>query len=182
MELRWHVVDGPVEHRDRCDVSAVRRALWARFVSASHEGVTRVVVADDDETMRRAMVDVLEAHGGFRVVAECVSGVGLPELVAETDAQLVVLDVRMPSGGPSAARTLRDRPPHPVVVAVSASDDVPTVAAMVRAGATGFLAKGDLGATFAEDLVRCMRGQVMIAVAQGAQVLRAVREGHEPFG
>jgi DNA-binding NarL/FixJ family response regulator len=143
-------------------------------------GPTRVVVADDDETMRGAMVDVLVAHGGFRVVAERDSGVGLPEVVSETDAQLVVLDVRMPSGGPSAARTLRGRPPYPVVVAVSASDDVLTIAAMVQAGATGFLAKGDLGATFAEDLLRCMRGQVLIAVAQGAQVLRAIGRGHEP--
>lgn len=182
MELRWHAAGGLVEHRDRCEVSAVGWALGARLVSAPDVGATRVVVADDDETMRRAMVDVLEAHGGFRVVAECASGAGLPELVSETEAQLVVLDVRMPSGGPSAARALRGRPPHPVVVAVSASDDVATIAAMVRAGATGFLAKGDLGATFAEDLVRCMRGQVMIAVPQGAQVLRAVREGHELLG
>ncbi|HET7071239.1 MAG TPA: response regulator [Nocardioides sp.] len=143
-------------------------------MSGSRTGGIRVVVADDDVTMRRAMVDVLNAHGGFSIVAEAASGVGLAELVAETDAQLVVLDVRMPSGGADAARTLRARPPYPVVVAVSASTDIPTIAAMVRAGATGFLAKGHLGTTFADDLVRCTRGQVMIAVPQGAQVMRAI--------
>jgi DNA-binding NarL/FixJ family response regulator len=140
-------------------------------------GRIRVVVADDDETMRRAMVDVLHAHGVFTVVAEAASGVGLPELVAETEAQLVVLDVRMPSGGAGTARALRERSPYPVVVAVSASNDVPTIVAMVRAGATGFLAKGQLGATFAEDLVRCYHGHVMLAVPQGAQVLRAIGDG-----
>lgn len=143
-------------------------------MSGSRTGGIRVVVADDDVTMRRAMVDVLNAHGGFSIVAEAASGVGLAELVAETDAQLVVLDVRMPSGGADAARTLRARPPYPVVVAVSASTDIPTIAAMVRAGATGFLAKGHLGTTFADDLVRCLGGQVMIAVPHGAQVLRAL--------
>ncbi|HEY3530129.1 MAG TPA: response regulator [Nocardioides sp.] len=136
----------------------------------------RVVVADDDETMRRAMIDVLEAHGGFSVVADVATGAGLPELVAETDAELVVLDVRMPSGGASAARALRASAPYPTVVAVSASNDVSTVAEMVRAGATGFLAKGHLGTTFADDLVRCTRGHVMIAVPQGVQVLRAIGE------
>src|SRR3954454_674529 len=105
----------------------------------------RVLVADDDDTMRRAMVDVLTAHGGFTVVADVASGVDLPELAAETRAQLVVLDVRMPGGGPAAARALRAREPALVVVAVSANNDVPTVAAMFRAGATGFLAKGHLG-------------------------------------
>ena len=134
----------------------------------------RVLVADDDETMRRAIVDVLNAHGGFEVVADVGTGAGLPDLVAQKRAQLVVLDVRMPSGGVAAARALRERDPHTVVVAVSASNDVLTVAGMFRAGVTGFLAKGHLGTTFADDLVRCTRGQVMIAVPHGIQVLRAL--------
>lgn len=138
----------------------------------------RVVVADDDETMRRAIVDVLNAHGGFAVVGAVATGAHLPDLVAETRAELVVLDVRMPSGGAAAARALREQDPHTVVVAVSASNDVSTVAAMFRAGATGFLAKGHLGTTFADDLMRCSGGQVMIAVPQGLQVLRAL--GDQP--
>jgi DNA-binding NarL/FixJ family response regulator len=137
----------------------------------------RVVVADDDETMRRAIVDVLSAHGSFTVVGEVASGAGLPARVAECGAHLVVLDVRMPSGGAETARALRERDPHVVVVAVSASNDIATVAAMFRAGATGFLAKGHLGMSFADDLVRCTRGQVMIAVPHGLQVLRALGNG-----
>jgi DNA-binding NarL/FixJ family response regulator len=80
----------------------------------------------------------------------------------------------MPAGGATSARALRAQEPSPVVVAVSASNDVPTVAALFRAGATGFLAKGHLGTTFADDLLRCLRGQVMIAVPHAAQVLRAL--------
>ncbi len=134
----------------------------------------RVVVADDDETMRRAMVDVLTAHGAFTVVGEAVSGVELPELVVDSGAELVVLDVRMPGGGTSAARALRALASPPVVVAVSASNDVSTVAEMFRGGVTGFLAKGHLGTTFADDLVRCTHGHVMIAVPHGVHVLRAL--------
>ena len=47
------------------------------------------------------------------------------------------------------------------------SNDVHTVATLFRSGATGFLAKGHLGTTFADDLVRCTQGQVMIAVPHG---------------
>jgi DNA-binding NarL/FixJ family response regulator len=137
----------------------------------------RVVVADDDETMRRAIVDLLTAHGAFHVVGEVAVGDELPGIVAEAAVDLVVLDVRMPSGGPDAARVLRALTPSPVLVAVSASYDVITVAEMFRAGVTGFLAKGHLGTTFADDLVRCARGQVMIAVPQAAQVLRALGDG-----
>ena len=136
----------------------------------------RVVVADDDETMLRAMVDVLEEHGGFAVVAETATGAGLADLVTRTEASLVVLDVRMPSGGPGAARELRALVPAPVVVAVSASHDVTTVTEMLRAGASGFLAKGHLGTTFADDLARCVHGHVLVAVPQGPQVLRALAD------
>jgi DNA-binding NarL/FixJ family response regulator len=124
--------------------------------------------------MRRAIVDVLGVHDSFTVVGDVGTGDGLPDLVVATQAHLVVLDVRMPAGGAEAARALRERAPHVVVVAVSASNDVATVAAMFRAGATGFLAKGHLGTSFADDLVSCTRGQVMIAVPHGLQVLRAL--------
>jgi DNA-binding NarL/FixJ family response regulator len=139
----------------------------------------RVVVADDDDTMRRAMVDVLSAHSGFDVVGEARTGEGLAQLVSRTAAQLVVLDVRMPHGGPAAARALRTEPPHPVVVAVSASHDVPTVTEMLRSGASGFLTKGSLGPAFPEDVARCAQGHVVIAVPHGLQVLRAL--GERPF-
>jgi two-component system response regulator DesR len=142
----------------------------------------RVIVADDDETMRHAIVDVLNAHGGFSVVAGVATGAGLADLVTRSQAELVVLDVQMPSGGAAAARALREQAPHTVVVAVSATNDVSTVAAMFRAGATGFLAKGHLGTTFADDLVRCTQGQVMIAVPHGLQVLRALGDGSSGNG
>jgi two-component system nitrate/nitrite response regulator NarL len=134
----------------------------------------RVVVADDDDLMRRAIVDALNAHDAITVVGDVATGADLPDLVGETGADLVVLDVRMPFGGAEAARALRDRDPKTVVVAVSANNDVSTVARMVRAGATGFLAKGHLGTTFADDLVRCTQGQVMIAVPHAMDVPRVL--------
>ena len=55
-----------------------------------------------------------------------------------------------------------------------------TVAEMFRAGVNGFLAKGHLGTTFADDLVRCTSGQVLIGVPHGMHVLRAL--GNRPPG
>lgn len=137
----------------------------------------RAVVADDDDAMRRAMVDALVEHGGFEVVAAVATGVDLPGVVGEHGAELVVLDVRMAGGGAEAARALRRVVPAPTVVAVSASNDVATVAELVRAGATGYLSKGRLGTTFADDLLRCASGQVLIAVPHAGQVLRALGDG-----
>jgi two-component system nitrate/nitrite response regulator NarL len=133
-----------------------------------------VVVADDDDEMRRALREVLTAHEGFEVVGDVAHGHDLEVLVAETRADMVLLDVRMPAGGADAARRLAGMSPAPAVVAVSASTDVATVVAMLRAGARGFLAKGQLGRSFTEDLHRIAHGQVLIAVPHAGQVLQAL--------
>jgi two-component system nitrate/nitrite response regulator NarL len=135
-----------------------------------------VVVADDDDVMRRTFREVLSANEGFTVVGDAAHGHELEVLVASTGADLVLLDVRMPAGGADAARRLSALSPAPVVVAVSASTDVSTVVALLRAGARGFLSKGHLGRSFIEDLDRIARGEVLIAVPHAVQVLRALIE------
>ena len=94
----------------------------------------RVIVADDDPTFRSAAVEVLEADDRFAVVGEVATGAGLVELVEETDADVVLLDVRMPGGGPAAAQQLTDRFGRRVVmVAVSAQVETASLPDAARA-------------------------------------------------
>ena len=132
----------------------------------------RVIVADDDPTFRSAAVEVLEADARFTVVAAVSSGVGLVELVEETDADVVLLDVRMPGGGPIAAQQLTERFGRRIVlVALSAQLEVSTVYQMLRAGTTGYLAKGRLGAVMPDLVARCAEGELLLAVPTGAAAL-----------
>ena len=132
----------------------------------------RVVVADDDPTFRSAAVEVLEADARFVVVAAVASGAGLVELVEETSADVVLLDVRMPGGGPAAAQQLTDRFGRQVVlVAVSAQVETAAVFRMLRAGTTGYLAKGRLGASMPDLVARCAEGELVLAVPTGGAAL-----------
>jgi len=135
-------------------------------------GGIRTVVADDDDEMRSAITDVLESTGDFDVVSAVSTGTGLPDIVLETRAELVVLDVRMTDGGAQAARALRALASPPVVVAVSAQIDIATVSDLLQAGASAYLAKGDLSEHFVDDLIRCVRGQVVVAVPHALEALR----------
>lgn len=134
-------------------------------------GGIRVIVADDDDEMRSAIVDVLASTGDFEVVAALATGTTLEEVVTATRAQLVVLDVRMTDGGAEAARRLRAMPARPVVAAVSAHTDAATVSELLHAGVSAYLAKGDLSEHFVDDLVRCVRGQVVVAVPHALDAL-----------
>jgi len=132
----------------------------------------RVVVADDDPTFRSAAVEVLQADARFAVVAEVATGAGLADIVAETQADVVLLDVRMPGGGPAAAQQLTDRFGRRVaLVAVSAQVETATVFRMLRAGTTGYLPKGRLGASMPDLVARCADGELVLAVPTGAAAL-----------
>ena len=77
---------------------------------------------------------------------------GLAARDAETAIQLAtleqpdvaILDVRMPGGGgPRAAREILRRSPASKVIALSAHEEVDSVLEMLRAGALGYVVKGD---------------------------------------
>lgn len=143
----------------------------------------RVVVADDDRSFRGALVDVLSDDPRYVVVGQAGTGEELLTLAAATRPHLVLLDVRMPGGGPDAARRLTrpDGPtsgPHsggssgPVVVAVSAQVGASGILAMLRAGATGYLAKGRLGGRIPDVLIRILEGELILAAPGGVDALR----------
>ena len=83
----------------------------------------------------------------------------------------------MPGGGVEAARALQAGPPV-VIVAISAETSPAVVAEMVRAGAQGYLAKGHLDSDLPERVVRCVNGEVLLAVPTAGQALRRLTHVH----
>ena len=139
-------------------------------------GLIKVVVADDDEMIRTVMSEVMSSDPRFEVVGEAADGIELLEVVTRTRCDVVILDVRMPSGGEEAAAALHSGPPV-VVVAVSAETSPDVVAGLLRAGAQGYVAKGRLGPNLPDLVSRCLAGEVIVAVPTGAQALRQLAEG-----
>jgi DNA-binding NarL/FixJ family response regulator len=143
--------------------------------------VIRVAVADDDPDFRGALVDVLNADPRFTVVGAAATGNELVEIARDHRPDLVVLDVRMPDGGPAAARALREASaewdfPVPVVVALTAQSAVSTVMAMLREGARGYLAKGRVDLDLPDLLARSAAGEVVLAVPGAAEALKQLLE------
>lgn len=135
----------------------------------------RVVVADDDPVFRAAVRDVLAEDGRFLVVAEQGSGHGLGRVVADTRASLVLVDVRMPSGGAaavSAALGARRVGGSVAVVGLSGETSTVAVAAMFGAGATGFIAKGATGPELPDLLARCAAGERVLGVPEAEAAVR----------
>jgi DNA-binding NarL/FixJ family response regulator len=104
----------------------------------------RILIADDQPYMRRAVKALLESQNGWVVCGEAADGI---EAIAKTEELLpdvVVMDVFMPNlNGVEATRTIhRDFPKSHVLILTL--HDLPELISLVRsAGAQGLVLKSD---------------------------------------
>ena len=139
---------------------------------ASSTARISVVLGDDDARVRTAVVALLAEEPDFVVAAQAADGDQAVTAAGETAARLVLVDVRMPTGGPDLVRRLVGLPHRPVVVALSAQTDATTWRRMLAAGCCAYLVKGAIAADLPGLLRRCERGELVVAVPGAADVVR----------
>lgn len=91
---------------------------------AAMEEPIRVVVADDNDDMRRIERMLIERAEGFVLAGEARDGAELLTLVEQQKPQLVFLDVEMPEKtGVECARIIQDMNPAIVMIFATAHDE-----------------------------------------------------------
>ena len=107
----------------------------------------------------------LEADGGFEIVGETQSGSEVLPLVAETNPDLVVLDVRLPQvDGLMCLDEIRKRFPDVKVVMLSASTSPDLVETALRRGASAYVIKSVEPADLPSTLRQVVNGTVFSTV------------------
>lgn len=101
----------------------------------------RVLLVDDHALLRQSLRRVLR-ETGLEVAGEAADGEEALRLVAETEPDVVLMDVTMPvlDGIEATRRVRRLRPDLPVVV-LTMHDDPELIDSARRAGAVGYLLK-----------------------------------------
>jgi DNA-binding NarL/FixJ family response regulator len=125
----------------------------------------RVLLADDQALVRTGLRMILEAAPDMEVVGEAGDGVEAVALARRLPADVVLMDIRMPTlDGVQATRQIVTRPDQdgPRVLVLTTFDLDEYVYAALRAGASGFLLKDAL----APDLLSAVR-----VVADGHSVV-----------
>jgi DNA-binding NtrC family response regulator len=99
-----------------------------------------ILVVDDDERVRASVSRALSDERTQVQTAE--SAEQAISVLAETPADLIIADLRLPGmDGIELLGLVRQRMPDTEVVMITAYEDLPTVAAAMRAGAAEFLVK-----------------------------------------
>jgi DNA-binding NarL/FixJ family response regulator len=117
-----------VVHRDPTRISTVlaRAKANAKVTTAPRpvpRNPLRVAIADDSYLVREALAAVISHIDGTELVASCADGDELVSAVEATDADVAIVDLRMPPAGEdegiSVAARLRERRPGVGVIALS---------------------------------------------------------------
>ncbi|MGY0232635.1 response regulator [Longispora urticae] len=120
----------------------------------SDEYMIRVFLVDDQSLVRAGFRMVLEAQPDMTVVGEAGDGADALRQLATVEADLVVMDIRMPVlDGVSATARLTAIPNGPKVLVLTTFDTDEDAFAALRAGASGFLLKS----VPPEDLLAAIR-------------------------
>ena len=145
------------------------------MTGASSGGVVRLVVVDDDPMVRAALRMMLGGDSGLDVVAEAGDGEEALRVVPASDADVVLMDIRMPvRDGLSATEELLSADPALKVIVLTTFDTDDMVLRALRIGAAGFLLKDTPPARLVEAIRTVASGQPMLSPSVTAQLIAAV--------
>ncbi len=117
--------------------------------------VIRVVLAEDNLTVREGIKRLLDRAGDIKVIGEASNGVKAIELVNQLSPDVLLLDVEMPQkSGIAVARELKDNKKTIPILVLSAYDELEYIQEMLASGVSGYLIKDEAP----ERILEAVRG------------------------
>jgi DNA-binding NarL/FixJ family response regulator len=114
----------------------------------------RLLIVDDHPVVRDGLSGIFSGDPDFEVVGQATNGVEAVTRAEELQADVVLMDLRMPEmGGVEAIKELRKRTPSAHVIVLTTYDTDNEVLSAIEAGATGYLLKD----APREELIRAVR-------------------------
>ncbi|RFU36783.1 DNA-binding response regulator [Actinomadura logoneensis] len=141
---------------------------------------TKVLLVDDERLIRAGLAAIINAEPDLTVVGEAADGAEVPDAVARTAPDVVLMDVRMPRlDGIQATRRLiaaGGTPPKIIVVTTFENDEY--VYDALKAGADGFLLKRTRPEEILQGIRTVVHGESLLFPA----AIRALAAEHAPGG
>lgn len=142
---------------------------YAHLVTS--ERSIRVVIADDHAVVRRGLRQVLEADGGFDVVAEAGDIESARRYVRGHRPDVLVLDLNMPGGSSlDSIPEIRTECPDTQIVVLTMQDEPAYARHALGAGALGYVLKESAESELVEAIRRAAVGDTYLNPRLGARV------------
>jgi DNA-binding NarL/FixJ family response regulator len=113
----------------------------------------RIVIADDHAIVREGLRGLIAAIDGYELIGTAATGHEALRAAVTLHPDVLIMDINMPSGtGIDATREVTRAAPNVAVLMLTMFDDDESVFAAIRAGALGYVLKGN----DPEDIVRAI--------------------------
>ena len=125
----------------------------------------RVVSVDDHELVRQGIRSSLRPFNDLEFVGEAANGKDALAICAETNPDIVLMDVYLAGemDGIATTRAIKERFPQIKIIALSTFFDRKLVQSMMKAGAKGYLVKAISGEEMAEAIRAVHAGRPALA-------------------
>lgn len=121
-------------------------------------GTVRVLVVDDNESVRRSICQILRTEVDFEVICEATDGSDAVAKVREHQPDVVLLDITMPTlNGLEAVEIIKQEFPRVQVLIVSQHDSRGFQWAALAAGVSGYVIKSNVGKDLIPELRKVQR-------------------------
>ena len=121
----------------------------------------RVLVVDDNESVRRSICQILNAEADVEVVCEATDGADALIKVREHQPDVVLLDITMPTlNGLEVAEIMKQEFPSVQVLIVSQHDSRGFQWAALAAGVNGYIVKSNVGKDLIPELRKIRRTRI----------------------
>jgi len=132
----------------------------------------RILLVDDQALFREGLRILLSVQPNFEVVGEAANGEEGVRLAAQFQAQVVLMDVRMPvMDGVAATRRLKEVLPDCRVIILTTFDDDDAIFDGLKAGAVGYLLKDVSSEKLNEAILATVRGDYFLLPSVTAKVV-----------
>jgi two-component system, NarL family, response regulator LiaR len=141
----------------------------------------KVILVDDHNVVRQGLKLFLATQPDIEVVGEADNGQAAVSLVAQQQPDIVLMDLLMPQlDGIAATQQIKSRYPDVEVIALTSFVEDQQVAAVIKAGAIGYLLKDVQPAELATAIRAAQRGEVHLHPQAARRLMQAIGPRDQP--
>ena len=135
----------------------------------------RVLLVDDQNLIRRALILLLAGEDSLEVVGEAEHGAAAIEQVEELNPDVVLMDILMPGmDGVQATKVIRQSFQKTQVLALSIDDDDEYVAQALKYGAAGYILKNTPPEELALAIQAVHKGYTHLGPGLGKKIMAQI--------
>jgi DNA-binding NarL/FixJ family response regulator len=139
-----------------------------------------IIIVEDTKLMRLMLVQLVEEHGGYKLVAAVESAEEALELLAENSADLMILDLCLPGiSFEAAVKAVKQASPDTEILVFTVSEDDEKVFPAIQAGASGYILKDSTPAQVMAAIEEIKEGGAPMSPSIARKVLREFQRSPE---